>query len=231
MRWLQRAFLENWQFASEEVVPAEPPYFPEQAAGRSACRSCARVPIGASIRSTSSSSRRSPAPTSGSGSPVPTSSPTRRSLPRSARRRTAASTCACWCRDRRRLAAGRRGGALLLRRLARRADRVYEYRPAMLHAKTMVVDRELAVVGTREPRQPELPAELRDRRGDLRSGGGRGARRHLRARLRRREAGHGEADGATHLARATRSGRRTPVLDPVVRIRDEPGGFLCVVRA
>ena len=58
--------------------------------------------------------------------------------------------------------------------------KIYEYQPALLHAKTMVIDGRWATIGQHEPRSPLLRAQSGDERLLLRPRGRSSAGRDLR---------------------------------------------------
>lgn len=148
VRGLQRAFYENWSFASEEVLPAEPPYFPEEADG----------PFRLQIVRSGPDRRVYPiheflfAAIAGADERVWVACPY---LVPDEAIYTALRSAAHRGIDVR-LLVSRRSDSRLVQAAVRSyyedwiaaGIKVYEYQPAMLHAKNMVVDDELAVVGT-----------------------------------------------------------------------------------
>ena len=148
VRWLQRSFLENWQFSTPSPMPIEPEYFPSQPRGDH----WLQIVRGGPDRAVFPIHEFFFTAIAGADERIWISSPylvpdeaTLLAIRSAAHRGVDVRLLVPVCGDSRLVAAAVRSyyddwlacGA-----------RVFEYGPAMLHAKTMVVDRELAVVGS-----------------------------------------------------------------------------------
>ena len=148
VRWLQRSFLENWQFSTPSPLAIEPEYFPSQPRGDH----WLQIVRGGPDRTVFPIHEFFFTAIAGADERIwitcPYLVPDEATLLaiRSAAHRGVDV----------RLLVPIRGDSRLVAAAVRSyyddwlacGARVFEYRPAMLHAKTMVVDRELAVVGS-----------------------------------------------------------------------------------
>ncbi len=148
VRWLQRSFLENWQFSTPSPLAIEPEYFPGQPRGDH----WLQIVRGGPDRAVFPIHEFFFTAIAGADERIWISSPylvpdeaTLLALRSAAHRGVDV-----------RLLVPVRGDSRLVAAAVRSyydewmacGARVYEYQPAMLHAKTMVVDRELAVIGS-----------------------------------------------------------------------------------